>query len=188
MFSFKTSMNNINFKATHINSINILKRDGSKYKPCEANFVEFNQENKKDLFTLKETSDLWGDCYALDIKEHFKNEDFKKENKHVYGLTTQNESYDYIKPDKVLGVVELIEKDGYNKINFLQVSPENQACQFGRPNYKKIGTAIVDSLKQIYSSKPMKLHSVFTAKDFYKKNGFKNEENSTDKLDFVWNA
>lgn len=34
----------------------------------------------------------------------------------------------------------------------------------------------------------MKLHSVFTAKDFYKKNGFKNEENSTDKLDFVWNA
>lgn len=188
MFGFKMNMNNINFKASHINSINILKREGDKYKPFEANFVEFNQENKKDLFTLKETSYLWGDCYAFDIQEHFKNEDFKKEKKHVYGLTTQKENFNFVKPDNMLGVVELVERDNYNKINFLQVSPENQAYQFGRQDYKKVGTAIIDSLKQIYSSKPMKLHSVFSAKNFYKKNGFKNDENSIDKLDFIWNA
>ncbi len=181
-------MNNINFKATHINSINIFKREGTNYKPFEANFVEFNQGNKKDLFTLKETSDLWGDCYALDIKEHFKNDDFQKEKKHVYGLTTQNENYDYIKPNNVLGVVEFIEKDDCNKINLLQVSPDNQAYQFGRPDYKKVGTAIVESLKQIYDSKPIKLHSVFNAKGFYEKNGFTQDKFSNDKLEYIWNV
>ena len=188
MFSFKLNMNNINFKANYINTVQVQKRIGSNYKPCNASFVEFNPDDKKDVFALKEVSDLWGDCYAFDIKEDFKSDDFKKKNKHVYGLTLQDKNFGYVKPESVLGIVEFQENKDSNNLIFLQVNPENQAYQFGRPEHKKVGTGILDSLKKIYSSKPMKLHSVFSAKNFYKKNGFINDENAIDKLDFIWNA
>lgn len=188
MFSFKINMVNINFKANYINTVQVQKRVGSNYKPCNASFVEFNPDDKKDIFTLKEVSDLWGDCYACDIKDDFKSDDFKRSDKHVYGLTLQDKNFEYVKPDSVLGIVEIQENKDSNKLMFLQVSPENQVYQFGRPEHKKVGTRIIDSLKNIYSSKPMKLHSVFSAKYFYQKNGFYIDPESLDKLDYVWNA
>lgn len=187
MFRFKISMSNINFRASYIDSTNILKRYENSYKPFEAQLVEFNPDDKNDLFTIKEVSDLWGEGYAVDINENFKIKNFKKNKRHVYGLTSQKGNYNYIQPDNVLGLVEFIENKDSNKISFLQVSPENQAYQFGRPDYKKIGTRIIDLLKKMYSSKPMKLHSAFSAKFFYLKNGFKKDMSSNDKLDYVWN-
>ena len=187
MFSFNFNMNNISFKANYINTVQVQKLVGSSYKPCNASFVEFNTNDKKDTFTLKEVSDLWGDCYARDIKDDFKSDDFPPKNKHVYGLTLQNNNFEYIKPESVLGIVEFQENEDSNKLEFLQVNPENQSYQFGRPKHKKVGTRIIDSLKKLYYSKPMKLHSVFSAKNFYKKNGFNIDNESFDKLDLVWN-
>ena len=186
---FNKNMNQINFTANYINSIKIKKLEGEKYKPFEVSLAELNLNNKKDIFSLKETSSNWGECFAEDIYINSckpKNSEYKN---HVYALTTQKDNSEPLKPNNTLGLVEFHEKkDNTNKIEFLQVQPDYVACQFGRPLFKKIGSAIIKSLKNLYPDKPIKLHSVADAKTFYQKHQFVKDKSSFDNLDLIWNG
>ena len=64
---FIINMNTLNFKANFINPVQIQKLDGNNYKPVEASFTELNLQDKKDIFSLKEASQDWGECYATDM-------------------------------------------------------------------------------------------------------------------------
>ncbi len=186
---FIINMNTLNFKANFINPVQIQKLDGNNYKPVEASFTELNLQDKKDIFSLKEASQDWGECYATDMYICSRDEVPDGNKKHIYALTTQKQNFEYLKPDNILGLVEFYEKpDKTNKIELLQVHPDNIAMQFGRPKYKRVGSAIIDSLKNLFPNNPIKLHSVSTAKGFYKKLGFVPDKSSYDSLDYIWNG
>ena len=186
---FIINMNTLNFKANFINPVQIQKLDGNNYKPVEASFTELNLQDKKDIFSLKEASQDWGECYATDMYICSRDEVPDGNKKHIYALTTQKQNFEYLKPDNILGLVEFYEKpDKTNKIELLQVHPDNIAMQFGRPKYKRVGFAIIDSLKNLFPNNPIKLHSVSTAKGFYKKLGFVPDKSSYDSLDYIWNG
>lgn len=182
-------MNQINFTANYIHSVKIKKLEGSVYKPFEAAFTEIDLNNKRDLFSLKETSDNWGECFAEDIYQDACKETSLGYKNHIFALTSQKNNFDTLSPEKILGLVEFHEKkDNTNKIEFLQVQPDCVSCQFGKANFKRIGSAIIKSLKILYPDKPIKLHSVIDAKKFYQKHHFIRDKSSYDNLDLIWNA
>ena len=186
---FIRDMTTLNFKANFINPVQIQKLYGNNYKPIEASFTELNLNDKKDIFSLKETAHDWGECYAMDMYIYSRDEVPDGYKKHIYALTTQKQNFDFLIPYKILGLAEFYEKpDNTNKIEFLQVHPDNVALQYGRPNYKHVGSAIINSLKNLFPDNPIKLHSVLTAKEFYKKHDFIRDKSSYDSLDYVWNG
>ena len=182
-------MNNINFKAKYIKPIDIEKWEDNQYKPFTASFIEFEPSNNNDKLTLKKTCELWGkDSLMSYMNDDFTQDDFQTSNKHIYSITSQNNNYDCINPDKVLGAVEFIEdkKNNINNIIFLEVEPDNQALQMGKQNYKKIGTSILNCLKSLYHNKPIKLNSSYSAIKFYEKNNFHKDSSSKNKFDYIW--
>lgn len=81
----------------------------------------------------------------------------------IYALTKQAENFDSLKADDILGLAE-ISLTGKNKIhvNYLQVDPE-QVYKI-EPDYNKIGSRILDSLKNLYKIITLKPNSKGTAK------------------------
>lgn len=178
-------MTPINFKASFINKVNIQKYNGIKYEPKEVSFVELDTDNKEDRFVLKETAALWGECFAVDIYEDAQKDSFKAKNNHIFALTTQNDKFQRLNPNKVLGLVEFQENTNSNKIEMLQVHPDFVSTQMGRPEYKYIGSKMLDSIKCKYP-KPIKLYSVVDAITFYRKNNFKKDMDKAEQNYLIW--
>ena len=186
-------MNQVSFKGTFINPVNIQQKKGNEYKPLTTSFVELNPSDKNDLNVLKDLRDDWmgeSNYYILDdaiLSSKSPN------NKKFYALTMQNNNYKNLDNKKILGIVEFSNEKEINFIDFLQVhhnyrtekplSPltqkivnfffkENPNNKIERGNkFKGIGTAIVNSLKNI-SNKSILYIATDYEKSFFKKNGF----------------
>lgn len=193
-------MPQISFKANFIHLTNIQNLNNDGYKPFNASFVEINPKNKNDISLLKCLSDTWGsDSYAGSIYSAALG-DSKLDNliienpidRKFFALTSQKNSYEKLDPKKVLGMVHINNYSNANSIEFLQVNPEyitplkkestveklfNKMFKITKatpkqPEYKHIGSGMLDSLKKLFPDKPITLLSVSTAIKFYKKNGF----------------
>lgn len=181
-------MNQVSFKGTFINPVNIKKSDGSKYEKFTASFVELEPTNPKDINALEKVHKNWNQAYSSIIyNSAFCSSVVPNKSKHYYALTSQKNNFEHINPDEILGVVEFNKKSKCNRIEFLQVNPkyitgksksfisklfslksnENRKL----PPFARIGSAILDSLKQL-TDKSIDLYSVGGAKGFYRKNGF----------------
>ena len=73
-----------------------------------------------------------------------------------------------------------------NELKAIQTHPRYKTKKCHRPNYKNIGTAMIDFLKEKYSDKPLVLYSDSSALGFYEKLGFKDDIAGTNWK--VWNA
>lgn len=165
------SINNLYFQA---NKPIILKRTSEKsFKPLTTSFVEIKPGNAKDMDALNKVGEYWPESYAGNMaylaktisQGRFSANDYK-----FYALTKQAENLASLNPDDILGLAE-ISLTGKNKINinYLQVDPE-QVYKI-EPEYNKIGSRILDSLKNLYRTITLKPNSKGTAK-FYERNGF----------------
>lgn len=166
----------INFKANYINTVLIktLNSTNNTYQPKAANFVEFDIKNPNDTAAINDVAYLWQDkSFADNIAYDVNNANkgyFKKESFRVFALTSQKEGFENLDSRKVLALAE-IEKTSDNNIflEYLQVDP-TIVYATGIPLIKRCGSAVLDSLKQLFSDKSIFLNS--RTEKFYTKNGF----------------
>ena len=176
---------NISFKANFIHNQNIIKNN----KKSSVSFVQIDTNNSKDIQAIKELDFLWGrKTYAGDIYQNIldnkRNNNFN--NQKYYILTNQKNNFDIIDSEKILGITEIQTNQYFNKINFLQVAPNEK---FDNPyrKYKHIGKGIINSIKEIFSDKTIILYSNQNSIPFYKKMGFKIDITEPNKNKMIFN-
>ncbi len=177
-------MTPINFKASFLKTVYIPKKvSDSNYKKQEVSIVELDPKNKKDVMALAETACKWENV-APGYSSEIYNEALKTKMypdviaEHYYALTRQNEDYENLSADKILGLALYSEKnDIHNELNWLQVNPETNKKNSTERKYKNIGTELVNYIKQI-ADKPIYVQSADDAMKFYEKNSFKHIDSS----------
>ena len=169
----------ISFKAQKIDNVSVMQmiEGGNSYGPKKTSFVElkpYSEADKETLEGLSKNWSFWGDAFVDTILQDFDNYYTDRVyDKQFFALTTQNCNHTRLNPYEVLGIVQA-RKMSKNKcyIDYIQTAPDTA---YGAPvrAYKKVGKAMLDVLKKYYKGVEIRLYSVASAIDFYKKNGFK---------------
>ena len=152
------------------------------YKKCvhpyyfreQASFVEVEKNNISDINSLKRAVYSWLPydrfgkfiCLCIDDKCKLGELNCNK----VYALTSQQNEFDKLDNNKILGLVDIIEVDDAAYMPYIQVDPH--MLYPSEPEYKGIGTAMIECLKNFYnriSCEPIDEDSVIR---FFEKNGF----------------
>ncbi len=173
----------ISFGATYISSALVQKNDHKKdtKKDVEVSFIELDPKNKVDLEAVHGVCEKWNlkDSY-LDIRYLFfmfcARRGFSKgaPNTKFYAITTQKDNFNNPKTDDMLAVAEVEELDKDKlELKFLHVEPKHNNDSDSNSRFKYVGTALLDSLKNISKNKNIVVDSALSAVEFYKKNGFK---------------
>ena len=168
----------INFTASYINQVKIKEKQpqSSKFKESSASLVELSMLDKNDVKTLEELSYDWGDTsYATNLYELSKYVNYKgcsDLNSNILAVTTQKEDFEKLDAGKVLGLVEYIKKDDNSaRISLIETNPEHTYYSNDR-EYKNIGKCMVKGVASYSKANKITLHSVSSAKYFYKQMGF----------------
>jgi hypothetical protein len=182
----------VNFRANFINTTSIVKY-GVDNKPREgkASFVELKTLDKNDYLTLNKVNIDWENCstYAHDITSRFNRayiagDDSPREK--FFALTLQKDKFESLRADDVLGLALVDEYMGSSFfVDFLQVAPEHKHTVL-EPHIKHIGTAILNSLKELLPIKNIFLDAVNSEIEFYKRNGFKIESSGSAETLMRW--
>ncbi|MBO6271363.1 GNAT family N-acetyltransferase [bacterium] len=176
--SFLSNMNRINFTATHIKDVPVLKRDKDTYKNEKVALVELDKNDSSDLKALYKASVNWNLNGATHISSIFfdatKDNNYPNvEKEHYLAITKQKNKFDNLRAEDIIGVALFSELDSCdNELSYLEVRPDLKTQRNGQREYKKIGTAMLDFLKETYNQKDIFVNSVPSAIDFYKKNNF----------------
>ena len=168
----------INFKAHLIDSTQIKEKYNEKYIDKKVNLIELNPKNKQDMFTLKEIGADWNYGYSLAKEIHTDALNMIYSPKKTtsipkfYALTKQMKDFKTPKINDILALAEIEEKSKkVVEIVFLQVNPEYNYYSY-TPDFKKIGTGFLNSIKKMFKGKTLTLQAAFDAVKFYLKNGF----------------
>ena len=143
----------------------------------EASIVELSSKDKNDIEALGKTSKEWQKIksgYAPSIYyEMFKPRLYPDVNyEKILALTTQNEDYNKLDYQKILGLAVYSDKtEPVNEISWLQTNPKTNFETKNKREYKELGKKLVDYMKEI-SDKPLYVQSSDKAIKFYEKQGF----------------
>lgn len=180
------SVNNLNFNAKFIDKATILKQDKNKeYKPCDANFVEFDLKNKKDIEKVSEICSMeefdvlgYDIIMDIDLPESFDKVNYSR--KRCFALTQENENnFENIDKNKVLGICTVYENKSEDKPDCIAYFMTNYDYRSkyskGKP-YTNVGTGMVNALKKSFPDKPYICYSLPESVNFWRKQNFKNVE------------
>lgn len=178
-----------NFRAKFIKKVPVQKLDFAtkRYKTTQASFVEFEPKSETDLRALVKAQSEWdGEFFAADIVRTAAKMSLgglKQPKNRIFVLTTQLDDCRNLNKDSILGMVQMVgEKAALAELKFFQVRPDLSYNKVHR-DYKGVGKAILDSIKEIYT-KAIKLQSCYSAANFYEKQGF--EIMDTGLLMYLW--
>lgn len=178
----------INFTASYINQAQIKEKypNSSKFQEKSASLVELSMLDKNDVKTLEELSYDWGDTsYATnlhDLAKYVISKGRSDLNTKILAITTQKDNFENLKPSKVLGLVEYTQKeDNSARINLLETNPEHTYYSNDR-EYKNIGKSLIKGVIEHSKADKVTLHSVSSAKYFYKKLGFVQNPDKKDRI------
>jgi hypothetical protein len=165
----------ISFGARYVDKGSVSKYDNNtcKYKPVDVNIVELEKNNKADLETLRNSNNSWkGGRFTKYISKNF--EDFSRDakwqdNHRFYALTTQSDTFNKLDSDKILGYVEIAERNDGIELKNLQGKPENNFPKKSR-QYKNVGKCVSDFLKKFKQT--IEAISDYPAEGFYVKEGY----------------
>ncbi len=181
--------NNISFGARFIKKLPVLKYSYEKklYNPASVGMVELNPLDLRDVKALDSIArDFGGDSFVnniyIEAKLAYKNDNQSCDDMGIFALTRQRKNFEELNPDDILGVAEISKfENGEIELDYLQVHPQ-YIYSFGPPYIKKIGTAIVNYLKETYET--IKLSATSSATLFYIKNGFTRVKENSNR--FIW--
>jgi len=183
------SQSNIDFSAKFLNNAVIKKfdREAKQFLPHKVSFIELEPQNCADVEAVDKIFDNWGKAdliykikSSFEIKHFYPAESFASK---FYGITTQKSEFDELKPEQIMGIVEVApETDKEIYLEFLQVKPELKSGSTGR-GYKNIGSAILNSLKEMFDE--IRLCSLKKSAKFYEINGFEPKAKGSFK-EHVW--
>lgn len=182
-------MNNISFSGNYISPVHVLKKNCCNiFLPHKVSIVELDTLNKKDMFALKNIGKTWNEPYSdfiCDDARMF----FEKSERSLFHrffvLTNQKDNFNNLQPDEILATTEITAFPTSKKINidFLQVDPENNYLARYR-NYKNIGSALIEGIKNIFKGKEITVQSLPSALPFYLKNKFSSVSKNSNNLIF----
>lgn len=170
-------IDSVSFGAIPINTAVIKKYNkiSEKFVNYPVHFVKLDANNKGDLEAVNKIVPKWKS--AKYIQQIATSAHWMKEKPiEIYALTSQNENFERLQPNYILGFAEMRE-DKYDSENtllrYLQVRPGAiNVNQKHRINYKYVGSTILKSLKQIYDNISLFADNDKHIEAFYKKNGF----------------
>lgn len=164
----------INFGAKFKNPVEILRKDSNGFfKPHRASFVEIEPQNWDDIKALAKIDHYWAenDQYACNIYtdalslHHNYDPNFK-----FFAITEQNDKFEKLNDEKILGLAEIKQQKPRDfHISYIQVDSRNVYSL--EPNFKKVGTRILDSIKAFADRITLNPDSHGTEK-FYAQNDF----------------
>lgn len=181
----QTSNNSqISFRAKFINNTHIKKRTlENVFKPLKTSFIEIEPANVNDINALEKAAYYWVNSFTDNIaytakalyKGDLSNNLFK-----IFALTKQSKKVNPLKTNDILGLAEITQTGKKQiHINYLQVDP--QQVYTIKPEFKEIGSRILDSLKELYEKITLTPNSKGTAK-FYEKNNFRPQKKQSQSL------
>ena len=177
------------FKAKFISVETVGKavKDGHGYSNQPVSFVKIDPSNLGDIKALKYAAKFWeNDKFALNIYYAacaLRNKSKYYKDHEVYALTAQRANYEKLEKNDILGLVQVSPlEDKSMFIEHFQVNPE--LLNNEKPNYKGVGTAILNLLKLLNNKISCFPSAEKSVKNFYIKNGF---EKTPDVLNYyVW--
>ncbi|MBP3847915.1 hypothetical protein J6I39_09235 [bacterium] len=169
-----SSNNQTVFRAKYKNPYKIAKfKDG--YGDFTASFVEIEPHNEKDVSALENAIKYWehdkfGQNALYATRAARDGSQYYKYHK-VYALTAQEDNFEKLNPDEILGVVH-VGSVGDKKlfVEHLQTNPNY--LYKSTPKYVGIGSAMINSLKKYCNMMSLFSSKEKSVKDFYLKNGF----------------
>ena len=179
----KVTASNINFNAQYLDKVNVKKKSFLRYKPYEVSLVEFDRKNEDDAKALHKIVDECGSrapIFTLFWTHGASNE-------HIVGLTTQKNNFEKPDSDKILGVMHYYNFIECDYIDKLQVKPKyqnNKSFKLNK-NYKNIGKAFIEKLREINGNKRLELTSLPNAIPFYEKLGFQHKSERKPQLMYL---
>lgn len=173
-------VNSVNFGATPVNKINILKHNKSAkaFVDEQAYVVKLDHNNRSDMSAVNKLVPKWkGAKYIQKIvtASHWMG---CRENVEidVYALTTQQKDFNKLRPNKILGLAEMRNnpKDEKDRILYhLQVKPTSMNVgNYGYKGHKHVGKGLIESLKKIYKNISLFSEDNPNILRFYESNGF----------------
>ena len=186
------TVNNTDFRAKFVNKAYIGKlaeNSNGLYLPHQVSFIKIDPFRQSDINELKMCAKYWENANlatniyyaacALRNKSKFYQEH------EVYALTTQKYGFRHIDNEKILGLIHICPYfDGSTFIEQIQANPKIIYSLV--PEFKGIGTAILDSLKHLTDKITcFPSHNKSTI-DFYTRNGFNKHPSLMD--GYLWKS
>ena len=107
-----------------------------------------------------------------------------RDNAKFYAVTSQKDNFKVLDANKVLAVAEVAKTDESTiNINYLQVDPM-QLRGAETAEFRHIGTAILNAIKDLYPFQDIYLRSTNSAKRFYKSQGFEKLKRNSNEFIF----
>ena len=172
-------MNQINFTANFVQNTTIKKKEKSTSEAVntEVALVELDPNDKNDIKTIEDLSYDWGylgtyigSIYSNMVKE-VSYEDVEKE--HYYAVTTQENNFDKLDPNRILGVMLFLETTPdteLNEIKYIEVNPSTNRTLNRNRKYIGVGSSMLKFLFENYKQKPIYARSDVRATKFYENN------------------
>lgn len=182
-------INNLNFKANYIKDAQVKKYNSinNSYEPVSISFVEMEPDNIRDFLALKDVVKYWPEeKYASNIAHSLYllgNNTISRDSYKIYALTTQKNKFYSLNSNEILAIGEVSEKipEKVLELDYLQVDPQ-LIYSFSQKEYKGVGSAFLNALKEFETVQSIFLKSVRSAVNFYKKNDFELIDNKELKL------
>lgn len=169
--------NNITFGAKFIKPVEVLKLTGDRktYAPANLSLIEILPDNPQDINTLTKLAHYWGDdsfVNNIEFDAKYISRHGNSNNAKFYALTMQKQKFDELCYQDITIAAEVSEKETGNiKLNYIQKDPEF-IYSYRPPLFKKVGSALLDCIKEFSKGKTITLRSTPSAVWFYKDNGF----------------
>ena len=181
----------INFGAIPKNKTSVKKfnKVTKRFVNYPVYFVKLDKYNKNDLDAIDKTAQKWKDTdYIKDINTSSHWMQFKPIE--VYALTSQQNNFENLKADYILGLAEIRNNKNNSNLkilNHIQVRPNAiNVNQTNKLAYKHVGSAILESLKKIYKDISLVAVEDDNVYGFYKRNGFIDDFNGS--RHFQWSS
>ena len=154
----------ITYSDTKFNAKPIIRTTVSKYNnqfgdfmACPANFVLLDKTCPADIEAVNQVEGKWRNAeFIKKIRLHANwMSQHKFDYVKIFALTTQTDKFEKLDPSKILGFADISRNNNSKKVilEFLQVAPNAKNVENNiEPQFKGCGTAILESLKEIYNT------------------------------------
>lgn len=165
------------FGAKCITTAKVKKlKEGYRYVDRKVSFVELEFNNPNDLAAIRKVENNWkGARFTDQIRGDFERGAQRGQSQDVpykaYALTLQQGNYKKLNHKKILGIIDVTQFPEILSIERMEVKPSIRNTE--TPKVKRAGSAMLDSIKSIYSKdKEIRTQVIPGTEDFYKSNSF----------------
>ncbi|MBR1424281.1 hypothetical protein IJ579_01810 [bacterium] len=144
------------FQARLINKVRIGKLNPTKkYIYYNAHFVELKPDILEDFEAINEIPKIWKDNHFADniavLAEAKRNKPQSYQDLRLFALTSQEDHFEKMDPESVLGIAQICEIGGSQKAQIEYIETKPSIVNHESKEFKGIGHGMIKSIKQLYN-------------------------------------